>query len=872
MQICCLSNLQTFTTKIYFTFIFLWNTQLALAQFQDDFSDNDFTASPEWIGDESHFQVTDNLLKLNGPKADGVSYLSTSSFVSQNASWEFKVSMAFNPSGNNYARVYLISDQSDLSEPLNGYFIMIGDSQDEVSLYRQTGLTYSKVIDGRDGILNLPAIAVRIKVVRDEIGGWQLHTALGTEDYMLEGSTDDNDGSVSTYFGILCTYTATRSDKFSFDDFNIQGSPVVDEIPPTLKDIEVISSHVLNLTFSELLNPESASNIENYVVNPRVGNPRSATLEPDQKTVSLTFENYFSENIFSQLHVSRVADLAGNVIEDIQTEFIFILPLQPAAKDIIISEIFADPSPSVGLQETEFVELYNRSEKTFNLTGWKFTDQSSVAILPDFVLLPKEYVVLASQSATALPSGKNLLPLLNFPTLNNSSDVLILKDDEGITIDSVQFSDAWYKDEDKSKGGWTLEIIDPDNTCSTHENWIASEDIHGGTPGFQNSVLANKPDLTGPTLRSAIPLNASTIELQFDEKLEKQLPPATSLTISPAVPVGSVSFASPALTELQLTLTQEIQTGLTYTIEVGTLYDCTGNPIQAEFTTVEFGLPEEADSLDVLVNEILFNPRPTGVDFIEIVNHSSKYFNLKNWSIATLEDGVINGKISLTPEDYLFNPGGLLVLTENADILKGEYLLSHEQNFLVLNNLPRLNDDTGSIVLIDPEDQVIDFFMYTKDMHSIFIKDDEGVSLERISLNATNTTPNWKSASASVGFATPGYLNSNSVQSSENSEAVKVEPEIFDPLGIHPNFALIHYTFDQGGNVANVKVFDSQGHMIKDLANNDILGTTGFYRWDGDRDDGTKARIGYYMIWFEIFNEQGVVKKFQKRVAIAAAF
>ena len=80
------------------------------------------------------------------------------------------------------------------------------------------------------------------------------------------------------------------------------------------------------------------------------------------------------------------------------------------------------------------------------------------------------------------------------------------------TIDSVNYSDNWYKDEDKRDGGWTLEIIDPDNICSEHQNWVASEDELGGTPGTQNSVFANKPDLTGPKLLSAIPI--SPFELQ----------------------------------------------------------------------------------------------------------------------------------------------------------------------------------------------------------------------------------------------------------------------------------------------------------------------------------------------------------------------
>ena len=97
-----------------------------------------------------------------------------------------------------------------------------------------------------------------------------------------------------------------------------------------------------------------------------------------------------------------------------------------------------------------------------------------------------------------------------------------------------------------------------------------------------------------------------------------------------------------------VTLVHEIQPGIVYSINAENLYDCAGNLIQKEEVTPEFGLPEDADSLDVLVNEILFNPRPTGIDFVEIINASEKFINLKNWSLASLEDGVLKNKTTLS--------------------------------------------------------------------------------------------------------------------------------------------------------------------------------------------------------------------------------
>jgi flagellar hook assembly protein FlgD len=69
-----------------------------------------------------------------------------------------------------------------------------------------------------------------------------------------------------------------------------------------------------------------------------------------------------------------------------------------------------------------------------------------------------------------------------------------------------------------------------------------------------------------------------------------------------------------------------------------------------------------------------------------------------------------------------------------------------------------------------------------------------------------------------------------------------------------------------------VKIFDPQGRIIKTIAENELLGTQGFMRWDGDDDKGQKARIGYYMVLFEIFDEQGNLDVYRKGVVIAARF
>jgi len=95
-----------------------------------------------------------------------------------------------------------------------------------------------------------------------------------------------------------------------------------------------------------------------------------------------------------------------------------------------------------------------------------------------------------------------------------------------------------------------------------------------------------------------------------------------------------------------------------------------------------------------------------------------------------------------------------------------------------------------------------------------------------------------------------------------------VEPEVIAPGSGRDEFALVRYQFDQPGRLANAKVVDHQGRVIRTLANNELLGTEGFLRWDGDHDNGSKVRPGYYAVWFEVYGLEGNVKTYRKRVVV----
>ena len=186
-----------------------------------------------------------------------------------------------------------------------------------------------------------------------------------------------------------------------------------------------------------------------------------------------------------------------------------------------------------------------------------------------------------------------------------------------------------------------------------------------------------------------------------------------------------------------------------------------------------------------------------------------------------------------------------------------------------------MSDEEGNISIILNDSVLIDEFYYTNDMHFALLDEEDGVSLERINFdNPTQDPNNWHSASEQVGFATPGYENSQFKENADmQNENISIEPKIFSPDndGLD-DYASIYYKFDEPGNVANVTVFDGKGRLVKKLSQNSLLGTEGIITWDGLNENKLKSQIGIYIIYFEVFNLNGNVEFYKKTVVLSAKF
>ena len=197
--------------------------------------------------------------------------------------------------------------------------------------------------------------------------------------------------------------------------------------------------------------------------------------------------------------------------------------------------------------------------------------------------------------------------------------------------------------------------------------------------------------------------------------------------------------------------------------------------------------------------------------------------------------------------------------------------LKNPGGFVKMSDFPSLSNDEGIVTLCNQSMDILDQMVYTDDMHFALLSNTEGISLERISFNRpSRDKTNWHSAAETVGYATPAVLNSQYSEAVTDDGAVSVSPEIFSPDNSGYNDVLnISYTFDEPGFIANISIYDNNGRRIRQLVRNALLGTTGTYSWDGTTDEGEKATIGIYIIYFEVYNAAGDLKRYKKAAVLA---
>lgn len=567
--------------------------------------------------------------------------------------------------------------------------------------------------------------------------------------------------------------------------------------------------------------------------------------------LTITIPNLTSTDTLIELFVENLSDCWGNTSDTlIQIQHTALAHFQ----DLIINEILADPDPVLSGPSAEFIELFNTTNHRISLEGCTLNSKG----LPSSTIVePHEWLVVGdADNALAFLSYNHKILIPDFPTLTNGGMHLELVCNQEM-IDSLTYSIDWYSSEIGRNGGTSLERINPLLACSSALNWKECLTNISCTPQTINSVWNNAPDTLAPALVFVENQLNSELILHFNKPLASQAYAVLldhqaydTLTISSTSSIIRCPF--PTLSDSSL-----------HTLTIQNTTDCSGNSTHTECL---FGLINFDNIPELFINEILFNPHVGGYDFVEFVNTSSHCQSLNRLSLANAEEST-----PITTSYRYLLPGEYLALTENSADLVSFYSASSEKNILELSDLPAWNDDAGDVVLTDSLHQIIDALTYSKNMHFSLLKEEEGVSLERLTTKRlTNDSTNWHSASYACGFATPGRVNSQYHETTSTTVNFALDLEIFSPDndGYHDVLTFLIHS-ENANQVVNLKIYNEAGFEVARLLTNENIGATREISWDGVNDSGGYLPVGIYLAVLEMFTPESASTFLKKDFVIA---
>ena len=556
---------------------------------------------------------------------------------------------------------------------------------------------------------------------------------------------------------------------------------------------------------------------------------------------------------------------------------LLFLPLFSLAQnryDVVIDEIMADQTPQISLPSNEWLELKNVSANPINLQNWRIGDATGQSgPMPSFVLQPDSFVIICTSSAVAaMQVYGRVISVTSFPSLDNDGDQLYLKSNTGLTIHAISYSLSWYQNAVKSDGGWTLEMIDTKNPCSGISNWKASTDARGGSPGIKNSVDAVNIDQSVPSIKNTYAIDNLNIVIVFDEPVDSlKGATAANYSIDGGLSIQSATSISPLFDKVQLRLTTAMQANTIYNIKVNNVTDCKNNSIGSK-NKAKIGLPVDAAVMEMVINEILFNPKSGASDYIEFYNRSNKILDASKLYVANRNSsGVISSAKLISTIPYYIFPGDYIVATEDDVNLPLNYMVQNPDAVFIVSPMPSFPDDKGDVILLNLQGAVVDEVKYVDDWQFALIANPDGVSLERIDPDGVSQeATNWHSAASTAGYGTPTYKNSQYKLLESINATIEVTPKVFSPDNDgRDDIATIQYKTTEPGYVANITIYDANGRPVRNLIKNATLGLQGYWIWDGLDDKKLKLPVGTYILFTEIFNLRGKKEIFKNVVVLA---
>lgn len=472
-------------------FFLLLSSTYGASQLIENFSDGDFSNHPTWTGTASAFRINEWHQLQSQTSAASTSWLFTPSQAVENATWECHFIIDFTTSSSNFACMYLMSDRPNLNEDIRGYYVMVGGTADEVSLFFQNGNTRTKIIDGTDKRTDGRPVNVVVKVTRDSVGEFRLYSRLPNETHFYhEGSCQHVAVTQSAFFGVSFTNSATTGNSYRFDNISVTGKPVTDVFPPTLNSFEVFPPDTILLQFSEAV---CLTDLTIQLNEQTIPVTEWKKTETEHCWLVVLQTELKKGNIYS-FTIHGIRDLAGNRLSN--PSFQYAATDSLLVGDVVLNEVmFHQPDSSF-----EYLEIYNRTDKLIDVSGIVFTTRradntfnTGNKIPAGTLLAPHSYLCISAQPIAVAahhqtPPNARIMEA-GWNALNNETATLVLLTPNRQTVlDEFTYHANMHHVLIKNTKGVALERMMTNLPTNDPSNWrSASSGSKFGTPGYKNS-------------------------------------------------------------------------------------------------------------------------------------------------------------------------------------------------------------------------------------------------------------------------------------------------------------------------------------------------------------------------------------------------
>lgn len=594
-----------------------------------------------------------------------------------------------------------VSDGGSTSEPVAGPLVL---EPGEFAVLVRDGEAFTAAFPGvefveLDGFPTLNNTGDRLAILlgTTEIDVVPYESSWGGSDASLERRDPDGPSTQAANFG-----ATTDPDGGTPGEANTLFAP--DTQPPDLLAAEAEDATTVRATFDEPLDPTTGLDAARYQISDGIGTPTSAAFGDDATEVVLTLATPLTSPASYTLTVTGVEDPSGNALASDQAAFFFGQGDAAAPRDLVINEFLYDEPSSDN--PGEFVELFNRTDQTFDLRDFTLNDGAGddEPITSQAVFVgPGEYAVVVEDGAlfSAVFPDVPFVEQVRWSALNNGGDAIVLKS-QGTVIDSLFYQPSWGG-EDAS-----LERRDPDGPSSVASNYATTSDPRGGTPGAQNSQFA--PDVTGPTLVSAAPSpDGRTVLVTVDEPLDSATATPGAFSISGGPAVQSVSY-TPETTTMTLTLASAFPSGES-TITASGLADLLGNVTAQSSTTVTF-VPDVTSP--TLARAMALSPTTLRARFSEPVTQASATdaaaYSITGFSgtvasvtVDETDDGGVTSVVLTVSAPFADQTVNTLVATNLQDLAGNVTAASSVAFFVGTPDVPGAGDLVITEIMYDPQ-------------------------------------------------------------------------------------------------------------------------------------------------------------------------